>query len=88
MNEIPSPFEKELYNIKLLLFLEAGPNSDTYQQLCFSESQLKRIRDFISTQILPQSDKDDSFIVTTNEKVELVIPNSKDSYTDEEIEKL
>ena len=88
MNDIPSPFVEDLYNIKPLLFMEVKPHSDTYQQLVFSESQLRRIRDFISLQILPQSDKDDCFIVTTNDSVEIVIPNSKDSYTEEELKNL
>lgn len=62
---IPSPFIESFNNIKLVIFHETVPLTDTFEQLTLTHDQYIKILSLLET-FMPKKGKD-SFIVTTND---------------------
>lgn len=64
--------------------MEIKPLSDKFQQIALTKAQAKKVRDAIYLAIVPGADlnKRNTFDVTTNDDVEIVLPNIRDYYDD------
>lgn len=78
----------EANTLKVLAFMEVSPLTDKFQQIVLTDKQARAMRDALFTIISgePESKAEFSqFDVVTNDAVEMVLPNIRDSYTDEYI---
>ena len=68
--------------VKVVAFMEIKPLSDKFQQIALTQAQAKKVRDAIYQAIVPGADlsKGGTFDVTTNDDVEIVLPNIRDYY--------
>lgn len=48
MKQVPEIDHSELYSVRLLAFVETGPQSNEYHQFQFTEEQFKKVSDAIA----------------------------------------
>lgn len=80
-----SPYMENFQTIRMVVLFEVDPVSDHYHQIMFTEDQLKKVQKFISAEILKE-DKDGNFSIPAADNVCVHLPNSRDHYSQEEID--
>lgn len=78
-----SPFEKDLYNINVLVFTETAPQSDQYYQIELTKEQYIKLLDFLETnvcEITKLPDESIDIAVPTTDEDPVYIPN-KNAHT-------
>jgi hypothetical protein len=70
---MPEELMSELYGLRLLVFIETGPQSNQYNQILLDKETFKRV----SFAITPQIEGPEDTIVTTS----FPVPCSKEVYT-------
>lgn len=78
----------ELSTLKVLVFMEAEPLTDKFEQVMFTKEQAKKMRDGITKALVPAAklNADVSFEIITNDKLSITLPNVKDCYSEKELE--
>lgn len=81
----PSEYSEHFNTINVLFFVELEPLSGCFEQICLTDKSVKKVLDAIENE-LPH--RDGGFDVTTNPQTHIHLENTKDCYTQEEINKL
>lgn len=83
-----SPFLNEFNKTKWLMFYEIEPLSDKFQQMAFTEEQTKKIGNFVSELLgFDPNNPEKGFEITTDDEVEINVPNARFFYPAEFIKK-
>lgn len=88
---IPSPYMNDLGAAKLVIFMEAAPNSDRFEQLMLTPGALRNVLEAIHKNLLPCRQNHGGagpcggVSVYTNEKQAFSFPDISVDYTEEEI---
>lgn len=70
---VPSTALEELSTLNILVMVEDGPQSDTYQQLALTPAQFEELMDILNTFVTPVDDE--VFYVPCTEDEPVTIPN-------------
>lgn len=81
---------EEANSVKVLAFMEIAPLTDKFQQIVLTEKQAQQMRDSlfrILSGVEDEKQEFNQFDVTTNDDIEIILPNVRDAYGQEFINK-
>lgn len=84
--EIPSPYDADMYQARLIVMLESGPQTGVFRQIMLTARQFELIEEALRSHMKPAPNH--SFLVPVSivKQAEIVVP-IENHYTAEEIEK-